>query len=65
VVLQQLYEMKESPRIADGRVTLTVHLLSPAQRPIATTGDLGRFWVEGYPLVKKDLKGRYPKHEWR
>ena len=65
VVLQQLYDMKESPRIADGRVTLTVHLLSPAQRPIATTGDLARFWREGYPLVKKDLKGRYPKHEWR
>ncbi len=65
VVLQQLYDMTESPRIADGRVTLTVHLLSPAQRPIATTGDLARFWREGYPLVKKDLKGRYPKHEWR
>jgi ATP-dependent helicase HrpB len=65
VVLQQLYDMKDSPRIADGRVTLTVHLLSPAQRPIATTGDLARFWREGYPLVKKDLKGRYPKHEWR
>lgn len=65
VVLQQLYDMKQSPRIADGRVTLTVHLLSPAQRPIATTGDLARFWQEGYPLVKKDLKGRYPKHEWR
>ncbi len=65
VVLQQLYDMTESPRIAEGRVTLTVHLLSPAQRPIATTGDLARFWREGYPLVKKDLKGRYPKHEWR
>lgn len=65
VVLQHLYEMKESPRIASGRIPLTVHLLSPAQRPIATTGDLARFWQEGYPLVKKDLKGRYPKHEWR
>ncbi len=65
VILQQLYDMTESPRIAAGRITLTVHLLSPAQRPIATTGDLARFWKEGYPLVKKDLKGRYPKHEWR
>lgn len=65
VILQHLYEMKASPRIADGRIALTVHLLSPAQRPIATTGDLARFWQEGYPLVKKDLRGRYPKHEWR
>jgi ATP-dependent helicase HrpB len=64
-VLQHLYDMKESPRIASGRIPLTVHLLSPAQRPIATTGDLTRFWLEGYPLVKKDLRGRYPKHEWR
>lgn len=64
-ILQHLYEMKTSPRIADGRIPLTVHLLSPAQRPIATTGDLARFWQEGYPLVKKDLRGRYPKHEWR
>lgn len=64
-VLQHLYDMTESPAVAAGRVPLTVHLLSPAQRPIATTGDLARFWKEGYPLVKKDLKGRYPKHEWR
>jgi ATP-dependent helicase HrpB len=65
VILQHLYDVERSPTIADGRITLTVHLLSPAQRPIATTGDLKRFWQEGYPLVKKDLKGRYPKHEWR
>jgi ATP-dependent helicase HrpB len=65
VVLQQLYDVNENPRIADGRVTLTVHLLSPAQRPIQTTSDLGRFWKEGYPAVRNQLKGRYPKHEWR
>ena len=65
VVLQQLYDVNENPRIAEGRVTLTVHLLSPAQRPIQTTSDLGRFWKEGYPAVKTQLKGRYPKHEWR
>jgi ATP-dependent helicase HrpB len=65
VILQHLYDTDKSPTVADGRVTVTVHLLSPAQRPIATTGDLSRFWREGYPLVKKDLRGRYPKHEWR
>lgn len=48
-----------------GRISVTVHLLSPAQRPIQTTGDIGRFWKEGYPGVKAQLCGRYPKHEWR
>jgi len=65
VVLQHLYDVNENPKIADQRVTLVVHLLSPAQRPIQTTGDLGRFWKEGYPAVRTQLKGRYPKHEWR
>lgn len=65
VILQQLYDVNENPRIADGRVTVTVHLLSPAQRPIQTTGDLGRFWKESYPAIRAQMKGRYPKHEWR
>jgi ATP-dependent helicase HrpB len=65
VVLQQLYEVHENPKVAGGRVTVTIHLLSPAQRPIQTTGDIGRFWKEGYPAVKAQLRGRYPKHEWR
>lgn len=65
VVLQQLYDVNENPRIAAGRVTVLVHLLSPAQRPIQTTGDLGRFWKESYPAVKAQMRGRYPKHEWR
>jgi ATP-dependent helicase HrpB len=65
VVLQHLYDVNANPKIADGRVTLVVHLLSPAQRPIQTTGDLGRFWAESYPAVRTQLKGRYPKHEWR
>lgn len=64
-VLQHLYDVNENPKVAGGRVTVTVHLLSPAQRPIQTTGDLGRFWKEGYPAVKAQLRGRYPKHEWR
>ena len=65
VILQQLYDVNENPKVAGGRITVVVHLLSPAQRPIQTTGDLGRFWKEGYPAVRKELKGRYPRHEWR
>lgn len=65
VILQQLYDVTENPKVAGGRVTVVIHLLSPAQRPIQTTGDLGRFWKEGYPAVRSQLKGRYPKHEWR
>jgi len=65
VVLQQLYDVNENPKVAAGRITVVVHLLSPAQRPIQTTADLGRFWKEGYPAVKAQLRGRYPKHEWR
>jgi ATP-dependent helicase HrpB len=65
VVLQQLYDVHENPKVAAGRITVVVHLLSPAQRPIQTTADLGRFWKEGYPAVKAQLRGRYPRHEWR
>ncbi|MBK8092590.1 MAG: ATP-dependent helicase HrpB [Verrucomicrobiaceae bacterium] len=64
-VLQHMYDVNENPKVAAGRISVTVHLLSPAQRPIQTTGDLGRFWREGYPGVKAQLRGRYPKHEWR
>jgi ATP-dependent helicase HrpB len=64
-VLQHMYDVNENPKVASGRISVTVHLLSPAQRPIQTTGDLGRFWREGYPGVKAQLRGRYPKHEWR
>ncbi|MBE2282844.1 MAG: ATP-dependent helicase HrpB [Prosthecobacter sp.] len=65
VILQQMYDVNENPKVAAGRISVTVHLLSPAQRPIQTTGDIGRFWREGYPAVKVQLRGRYPKHEWR
>ena len=65
VVLQQMYDVNENPKVAAGRITVTVHLLSPAQRPIQTTGDIGRFWKEGYPAVRTQLRGRYPRHEWR
>jgi ATP-dependent helicase HrpB len=64
VKLQEMFGMHETPRIAKGRVPLTVHLLSPAQRPVQVTRDLASFWRTTYFEVKKDLKGRYPKHYW-
>jgi ATP-dependent helicase HrpB len=64
VRLQELFGLKETPRIAGGRVPLLIHLLSPACRPVQVTQDLAGFWARGYSEVKKDLKGRYPKHYW-
>ena len=64
VKLQELFGLAETPRIAEGRVAVTLHLLSPARRPIQVTQDLAGFWNRTYPEVKKELKGRYPKHPW-
>ncbi|MFV1994792.1 MAG: ATP-dependent helicase C-terminal domain-containing protein, partial [Verrucomicrobiales bacterium] len=65
VLLQNLYGVEQTPRIANGTVPLLVHILAPNQRPVQTTSDLASFWKTGYSQVKKDLAGRYPKHEWR
>jgi ATP-dependent helicase HrpB len=64
VKLQELFGLAETPRIANGRVPLTLHLLSPGGRPIQVTQDLRSFWERTYPEVRKELKGRYPKHPW-
>jgi len=64
VRLQELFGCVETPTIADGRLALQLHLLSPAGRPAQITRDLAGFWRTGYPAVKKELKGRYPKHHW-
>jgi len=64
VKLQELFGLTESPRIAGGRVPVLIHLLSPAGRPLQVTSDLQSFWENGYPEVKKEMKGRYPKHPW-
>ncbi|MCR6664184.1 MAG: ATP-dependent helicase HrpB [Luteimonas sp.] len=64
VKLQELFGQAETPRIADGRVPLTLHLLSPAGRPLQVTQDLRGFWERTYPDVKKEMKGRYPRHPW-
>jgi ATP-dependent helicase HrpB len=64
VKLQELFGLADTPRIAEGRIAVTLHLLSPAQRPIQVTQDLRGFWERTYAEVKKELKGRYPKHPW-
>ncbi|MEY4484488.1 MAG: ATP-dependent helicase HrpB, partial [Verrucomicrobiota bacterium] len=65
VILQQLYETHENPRVAAGKITVAVEILAPNQRPVQTTGDLGNFWKTSYQAVKTQLRGRYPRHEWR
>lgn len=64
VKLQELFGLQDTPRIAQGRVAVTIHMLSPAQRPVAVTQDLASFWRGPYQDVRKDLRGRYPKHPW-
>ncbi|OLF52146.1 ATP-dependent helicase HrpB [Pseudomonas chlororaphis] len=64
VRLQELFGLAETPRIGHGKQPLTLHLLSPARRPVQVTQDLASFWRNTYAQVKKDLKGRYPKHFW-
>lgn len=64
VKLQEMFGLTSTPSLAMGRVQLQLHLLSPAQRPVAVTSDLLSFWEQGYPQVRKDLRGRYPKHPW-
>jgi ATP-dependent helicase HrpB len=64
VKLQELFGLADTPRVGDGRVAVMLHLLSPAGRPIQVTQDLAGFWNRTYPEVKKELKGRYPRHPW-
>ncbi len=64
VKLQEMFGLADTPEIAAGRVKVLLHLLSPARRPVQITQDLKGFWNGAYQQVKKDLKGRYPKHPW-
>lgn len=63
--LQHLYDIDQTPSLADGRIPLRIEILAPNQRPVQITEDLPGFWENSYAAVKSDLKGRYPKHEWR
>lgn len=64
VKLQEMFGCTATPTIAGGRVALTLHLLSPAGRPLQVTRDLETFWRDVYPQVRKEMRGRYPKHPW-
>lgn len=64
VKLQEMFGLADTPTIAGGRVKILLHLLSPARRPVQVTQDLRGFWNSGYQQVKKEMKGRYPKHPW-
>lgn len=64
VRLQEVFGMLETPKIAQGKVSLLMHLLSPAGRPVQITQDLNSFWKNGYFEVRKDLRARYSKHAW-
>jgi ATP-dependent helicase HrpB len=62
--LQEVFGLSDTPSLCGGRVQVLLHLLSPARRPVQVTRDLRSFWNEGYHAVKKELKGRYPRHYW-
>ncbi|WFE39553.1 ATP-dependent helicase HrpB [Micromonospora sp. WMMD998] len=64
VKLQETFGWRDVPSVADGRVPVLLHLLSPAGRPVAVTADLASFWRGGYPRVRAELRGRYPRHPW-
>ncbi|HEX3348337.1 MAG TPA: ATP-dependent helicase C-terminal domain-containing protein, partial [Acetobacteraceae bacterium] len=61
---QFFYGLRETPHIAGGRAELRLALLSPAGRPVAITGDLAGFWAGAWADVRKEMRGRYPKHHW-
>jgi ATP-dependent helicase HrpB len=63
--IQELYDVNQTPKIAMGRVPVTVHILTPGMKPIQVTQDMPNFWREHYPKIKSELARKYPKHVWR
>jgi ATP-dependent helicase HrpB len=63
--IQELYDVNQTPKIALGRVPVTVHILTPGMKPIQVTQDLANFWREHYPKIKSELARKYPRHLWR
>ncbi|TAN56512.1 MAG: ATP-dependent helicase HrpB, partial [Rhodospirillales bacterium] len=64
VKLQEMFGLEDGPSVLEGQVPVTLHLLSPAQRPLAVTQDLKSFWANAYASVKGEMRGRYPRHPW-
>jgi len=62
--MQEVFGLAATPRIGGGQVPVTFKLLSPAQRPLQVTRDLASFWNNAYVEVRKDMRGRYPRHYW-
>jgi ATP-dependent helicase HrpB len=65
VRIQEVFGLRDTPRIAGGRVRVLLHLLAPNYRPQQVTEDLASFWANTYPVVSKELRARYPKHAWQ
>jgi ATP-dependent RNA helicase HrpB len=63
--IQELYDVNQTPKIASGKISVTVHILTPGMKPIQVTQDLANFWREHYPKIKSELQRKYPKHFWR
>jgi ATP-dependent helicase HrpB len=63
--IQELFGLRETPKVAAGRASVLIEILAPNSRPVQITDDLSRFWAVHYPEIKKTLSRRYPKHEWR
>ncbi|EMR01845.1 ATP-dependent RNA helicase HrpB [Cesiribacter andamanensis AMV16] len=64
VRLQEVFGLLETPRINEDHTPVLMHLLSPGYRPVQVTQDLHSFWKNGYAEVRKEIRGRYPKHHW-
>jgi ATP-dependent helicase HrpB len=64
VRIQEVFGMRDTPRIAAGRARVLLHLLAPNHRPQQVTDDLASFWANTYPQIRKELRARYPRHSW-
>ncbi|TAL15708.1 ATP-dependent helicase HrpB [bacterium] len=64
VKLQELFGLKELPKVAGGKVSVVAHILGPHGRPLQVTSDIGGFWTNSYPQIRKEMRGRYPRHNW-
>jgi ATP-dependent helicase HrpB len=64
VRVQDLFGVTTTPTVAHGTIPVVLHMLSPARRPLAVTGDLRSFWTTTYPTIRQQMKSRYPKHQW-